>query len=659
MSSPQNTDAAARQCNGDALQRFETIWQHVECGICIIDAETREILDINPVAARMFGDDKEKIIGKRCHKFICPAEMRSCPIMDKGHSVDRSERKFIKADGQAIPIIKSVAKIQYNGRLALLESFTDISNLKEAEAKLVLMSVKEQANQAKSDFLSRMSHEMRTPMNAIIGMTKIAESSEDIAKLKYCLASIETSSQHLLELINDVLDMSKIESGKLELEQAPFNLERMLMKICDLILPKAEEKNIKLGVDLGKDLGARYLGDELRLSQVITNFLSNAVKFTPAGGKITLAIAVVQKTTQHDKLCFTVADTGIGLAPEQAAKLFNVFEQADVSISRKYGGSGLGLAISKNIVEKMNGAINVESEPGKGSAFSFAVELERLPPENKTGSAGPPAGLKLLLVDNDAEDRLRFKDMLATFGIAADEAANRHIALAMLRAAQEQLRPYDLVFLALGQTGPDSLETARQISHAAGPGSVIPMTSFLQWHKLDADMKGLGISRFIAKPLFASDFLDITARALNRCSHAEGDCPPDAGMTDLSSLSLLLAEDLEINREIFSALLERTHVRIDMAENGRIALEKFQADPYRYDVIIMDVQMPEMDGLTATRAIRALGFAKAASIPIIAVTANAFREDVDNCLAAGMTDHLSKPLDEKALIEKLRPYCAR
>ena len=644
--------------DNDALERFETIWEHVECGICIIDAETREILDINPVAARMFGDNKEKIIGKRCHKFICPAEMCSCPIMDKGQSVDRSERKFIRADGQAIPIIKSVAKIQYNGRLALLESFTDISNLKEAEAKLVLMNVKEQANQAKSDFLSRMSHEMRTPMNAIIGMTKIAENSEDPAKLKYCLSSIGTSSQHLLELINDVLDMSKIESGKLELESAPFNLESMLIKICDLILPKIEEKGIKFRVIMDEGMAPRYVGDELRLSQVITNFLSNSVKFTPAHGEITLTAEENHKTDTHGKLRLTVTDTGIGLEPEQIAKLFNVFEQTDVSISRKYGGSGLGLAISKNIVEKMNGTITVKSEPGQGSAFSFAVQLERLPPDPPADSSGLPADLKILFVDSDPDDCRQFKTLAECLGITADEAADRRTALARLKVARQLNWPYDLIFLAIDQADPESLETVRQISAQAEAGSLVPITSFLQWHKIDAEMRALGIARFISKPLFTSEIMASILRALTNEPVSPGDLPR-AEAADLSRLTLLLAEDLELNREIFCSLLENTGVRIDTAENGRIALEKFIADPDRYDAIIMDVQMPEMSGLEATRAIRSLSLPQAAAIPIIAVTANAFKEDVAGCLAAGMNDHVAKPLDERELIDKLLLYCGK
>ena len=638
----------------DVFQRFEVIWEHVECGICIIDAYTREILDINPVAVRMFGDGKDKIVGKRCHHFICPADECSCPIMDKGQSVDRSERKFVRHDGKTIPIVKSVAKIQYNGRLALLESFTDISKVKEAEAQLVLMSVKEQASQAKSDFLSRMSHEMRTPMNAIIGMTQIAEHTDDPTKLKHCLNVIGTSSQHLLALINDVLDMSKIEAGKLEIACAPLDMERLLLKICNLIINRIEEKGIKFSVIMDRAMGTRYNGDDLRLSQIIANLMSNAVKFTPANGKITLALAEIKRTDTHSTLLITVADTGIGMTPEQIPKLFNTFEQTDANISRKFGGTGLGLAIAKNIAEKMNGDISVESELGKGSTFRFEVELERLPAE-ENALTEVPKDIKLLVVEDDTEVREQFTAMARQFGMAADWAEDGRAALGMIKQAQETARPYDLIFFALTPSDDDSLRTLRQMSAFSPSGSIIPMTSFLHWSKLDDKMRGLGITRFISKPLFSCVLLDAIRKTFSSGQDTSAASREDTRV-DFSDMTLLLAEDVDINREIFLTLMEKTQARIETAENGIIAVEKFQADPDKYDLIIMDVQMPEMDGLAATRAIRALSFDRARTIPIIAMTANAFKKDIEECLASGMNDHLAKPIDEKMIISKLRQY---
>jgi PAS domain S-box-containing protein len=512
----------------DALLRFETIWNWVECGIVIINAKTKEIIDINPVAVRMFGRERPAIIGNCCHEVFCPADKKSCPILDFDQEVDRSEREFLNAKGEMLPIIKSVIRITYNGQPALLECFTDISNLKKAEEQVRIMSIAEKANQAKSDFLSRMSHEMRTPMNAIIGMTKIAEKTDDVSRLKYCLSTINTSSVHLLGIINDVLDMSKIEAGKFELEMLPMNIEKMIMKVSNIIIDNIEKKNQKLNVNMAKDLEMDYIADDLRLSQVVTNLLSNAVKFTPENGEITLNVEKAGSKDNFNILRFSVIDTGIGMTEEQIARLFNAFEQADGSISRKFGGTGLGLAISKSIVEKMGGRIWVESEIGAGSSFIFEVTLERAPVQEGAVQESP--------------------------GIISDKAAEA---------------------------------------------------------------------------------------------------------PDLSGVKIILAEDVEINREIFTALLEETHITIDIAENGAIAVSKFRENPDKYDLIIMDVQMPEMDGYEATRIIRAMDTPKAKNIPIIAMTANAFREDVDRCLEAGMNDHLAKPIDEKSVLEKITRYSGR
>ena len=382
------------------------------------------------------------------------------------------------------------------------------------------------AAEAKSNFLSRMSHEMRTPMNAIIGMTKIADDTEDVFRLKSCLETIGTSSAQLLGIINDVLDMSKIEAGKLELENAPVNIERTLTDVCNIVKDNMEKKNQILEVVLDEGLAQAYIADSLRLSQVITNLLSNAVKFTPERGKITLSVEKAGHAGNADTLRFSVADTGIGITEEQAGRLFNAFEQADGSVSRKYGGTGLGLAISKNIVEKMGGRIWVESEPGAGSTFIFEVK----------------------------------------FDLAPCPDGNDEKAFAPGKAGRTEETP------------------------------------------------------------------------------------------DLSGIRLLLAEDVEINREIFMTLLGATHVFIDTAENGQIALSKYCENPNKYDLIVMDIQMPEMDGYQATRAIRASGMQNAKTIPIIAMTANVFKEDVDRCLECGMTDHLPKPIDEKHVIEKIIQY---
>ena len=410
-----------------------------------------------------------------------------------------------------------------NSILVIAVNITDLMREKEnAQA----------AARAKSSFLSRMSHEMRTPMNAIIGMAKIAEGKNDVPRLKQCLSSISVSSTHLLSIINDVLDMSKIDTGKFDLDYAPVNIEKLIIKVCNIAKIKMDAKQQQFQMALSKNLNKNYIADDLRLSQLLTNLLYNAVKFTPENGKIALA---VEEISQIEKICalrFSVSDTGIGMTGEQLARLFNAFEQADGGVSRKYGGTGLGLAISKSIIEKMGGRIWAESEYGNGSTFIFEIELE--------------------LTSN-------------------------------------------------GEADPEGMPPKN-----------------------------------------------------NERSAEEGDSCPD-----LSGVNIILAEDVEINREIFIALLEKTNISIDTAENGMMAVTKFRENPGKYDLIVMDLQMPEVDGFNATRMIRALDIPQAKTIPIIAMTANAFKEDVDNCLEAGMNDHLSKPIDEKLVIEKIAHYAKR
>jgi signal transduction histidine kinase/CheY-like chemotaxis protein len=385
----------------------------------------------------------------------------------------------------------------------------------------------EAADAAKGAFLSHMSHEMRTPMNAIIGMTAIAKMSSDVEKKDHCIKKIEEASSHLLGVINDILDMSKIEANKLELSPSSFDLEKMLRRVVDIVSFQAEEKRQNLTARIDGDGPLFFLGDEQRLAQVITNLLGNAVKFTPEGGSITLGARL---TDERDGVCtlqISVTDTGIGISKEQQSRLFTSFGQAEISTSSKFGGTGLGLAISKSIIEMMDGRIWIESEPGKGSSFIFTVKVKR-----------------------DADDR---GDMRT----------------------------------------PAALAEARRSLWEAG-------------------------------------------------------C--------FTGYCALLAEDVEINREIVQTLLEPTGLSIVCAENGEEAVRLYSEAPDRYDIVFMDVQMPKIDGYEATRLIRALSVPEAAEVPIVAMTANVFREDIEKCLDAGMNDHVGKPLDLEEVMDRLRRY---
>ena len=512
-------------------------------------------------------------------------------------------------------------------------------------------------SRAKSEFLSSMSHEMRTPMNAIIGMTQIAAKTGEVEKLKYCLSSIENSSKHLLGLINDILDMAKIESGKLELVNSPMNIEKMLERVCNLIIEKIEIKNIKFNVTFDTHMRMAYNGDDMRLAQVVTNLLSNAVKFTPENGRIDLAACEVQKEDGYSVIRFSVRDTGIGMTDEQTGRMFNAFEQADSSTTRKYGGTGLGLAISKRIIDMMGGKIWVKSQPGKGSDFSFEVRLEHYQQGMPEISGNNAAGdVSVLIVDANGEESDYFREITGSIGINADAAGNGEEALTLINRRNA---PYDIVFIDCGSPEIDGVEIAKSVNKIIDKDTaVIIITSFLRWSSIDSEVRDVGVYGFISRPLFPSAVVNMINGVTGS---AEGNytvmAPAEAEIPDLSHVSLLLAEDVELNREIFISLLEETKVHIDVAENGRIAVEKFAENPGRYDLIIMDIQMPEMDGLEATRTIRSLENNRAKTIPIVAMTANAFREDIEKCIKSGMNDHLTKLIEMGAVIKMIMFYC--
>jgi signal transduction histidine kinase/DNA-binding response OmpR family regulator len=518
-----------------------------------------------------------------------------------------------------------------------------------------LIKAREEAlagTRAKSEFLSNMSHEIRTPMNAIIGMTAIGLGAADVTRKDYAFEKIEDASTHLLGIINDVLDMSKIEANKLELSPASFNFEKMLRKVVDVVNFRIEAKQQNFNVILGRGIPDTIIGDDQRLAQVLTNLLSNAVKFTPENGSIRLSASLESEDGKTCIVKFSVADTGIGISEEQQARLFTSFQQAENSTARKFGGTGLGLAISKRIVEMMGGSIWIESEPGQGATFLFTVRLRR----GEESDAGPPIGvdwksLKMLAVDDDAETLCFFSEIVSRTGGVCDTAANGAAALA-LSARQG---PYDLYFLDWRMPDMNGIELARELRKRCEGRPVIVLMTAADRSAAEEEAVAAGVDHFLAKPLFPSSLVDCVNECIGAgkgftvARHAEAS-------DDFSGRRMLLAEDVDINREIVCALLEPACLEIVCAENGAEALRMFREAPEDYDLIFMDVQMPEMDGLEATRAIRALDVPQARSVPIIAMTANVFREDIEACLACGMNDHVGKPLNLEEVLAKLRLY---
>ncbi len=519
----------------------------------------------------------------------------------------------------------------------------------------------EAASHAKSDFLSRMSHEIRTPMNAIIGMTTIGKNARDPERMQYCLTKIDDASKHLLGIINDILDMSKIEANKLELIEEPFNLERTLETICDVINVKAEEKKLNLFVNIDPGVPTEVVGDELRLSQVITNLLSNAVKFTPDHGSIHLNIRRVSGTELQSELYVEVIDTGIGIAADQIARLFTSFEQAEGSIARRFGGTGLGLVISKRIVELMGGAIGVRSNPGEGSCFHFTVLLKHnsAAVHRRRFERNDYRALRVLVIDDDQAVLDYFTRVFTDFGMRCDLAANGEDAIKKAQASFDNEAPYHIIFVDYFMEGLDGVETTRRIRQVLGGGVSVIMISMAAWSEIADRAREVGILKYLAKPLFQSAIFNVmndivtTGGLIADAPAARG---PGAVRPTYSRCRMLLVEDIEINREIALTLLEETKIQIDCAENGIEAVRLFEEAQGRYDVVLMDVQMPLMDGLAATRVIRGLDLPGAKATPIIAMTANAFKEDVEACKAAGMNDHISKPIDVADLYEKIGRY---
>ena len=518
----------------------------------------------------------------------------------------------------------------------------------------------EAANRAKSEFLSRMSHEIRTPMNGIIGMNTIARQNiGNDAKVDACLEKVAASSSHLLALINDVLDMSKVESGKMEIRHERFDFRAFLENLGNLYYTQSKSKGVYFETVLSGEVDESLVGDSLRLNQILTNLLSNALKFTPAGGTILLRVTRVDSEQEDEKrqddvrLRFEVSDTGCGIARDKLDTIFESFEQESSDVTQKYGGTGLGLAIVKRFSELMGGGIRVESTPGAGSTFT--VEL----PFGRTSEQREPVryeDIKALVVDDDRGTCEHVMLLLDKMHVQAEWVDNGYDAVSRIETARKQNDGFNVCFIDWKMPDIDGLETARRIRETAGDEISLILITANDTVDMEQEARKAGIKSIIFKPLFESSIADAL-------SNIQQNHPLSGGRGngtleyDFHDRHILLVEDNELNREIAVDLIGVTGAVIETAEDGVQAVEKLETSaPGHYDLILMDIQMPRMDGYEAARCIRGMDRSDALSVPIIAMTANAFAEDIDRSFEAGMNSHISKPIDVPQLYRVMHEW---
>ncbi|MEN9904111.1 MAG: hypothetical protein RLZZ555_676 [Pseudomonadota bacterium] len=649
----QAATAALREASAEQ----QAIFDAAITGLLLV--RNRIILRANRTLETMFGFGPGEMTGQSVRVFY-PDDASFADLVAKfnpqlqasGRFV--TEHELVRKDGSRFWARLSAQSIDpehpMDGYFGMVQDITVEHQSVEALRRAKEMA--EEAARTKADFLANMSHEIRTPMNAIIGMTHLVLRTPLSPQQLDQIRKIQSSSQHLLGIINDILDFSKIEADKMSLERVEFDLEQVLHNTLDLFVEKAVDKGLELVLELAPELPTQLVGDPLRLGQVLINLANNAVKFTEQG---TIRIRALLQSDQGEAvvLRFEVQDTGIGMTAEQQARLFQSFQQADNSTTRKYGGTGLGLAISKRLAELMGGEVGVDSAPGRGSTFWFSARLGR-------GSGQPQralfpielGGLRMLVVDDNDSARAAIAGMIATMGFAVEAVESGPLALAELERAEQAGQAYDVIFLDWKMPGMDGVSVARELARL--PLARRPLVLMVSAHdreQLLQAARGLEIGAVLEKPVTPSQLLDTIMRLLapaavsSQVRIESG----EAGSQALRGLRALLVEDNEINQEVGQALLEELGLAVDLAGDGEAALERLRQQ--RYDVVLMDMQMPVMDGLEATRRIRAMpGLGQ---LPIIAMTANAMAGDRERCLQAGMQDHVAKPIDPKDLETKL------
>jgi len=647
-------------------QQFQSLLESTPDPMVIVDTHGK-ITMANRQALSFFGYGQDELVGHSVELLIPPRFRGGHSALFNGYVNHNETRPMgsgrelyaLTRDGNEVAVEISLSPIQTDDGVLIASALRDITKRKLAEELLrEAMQQAEEATRMKSDFLANMSHEIRTPMNAIIGLSHLVMKSDMTPRQRDYLKKIQDSSQHLLGIINDILDFSKIEAGKLSMEHIEFDLENVLGNVSGLIHDKANDKGLELIFDVAPDVPNTLIGDPLRIGQVLINFGSNAIKFTEQG-EINIVVRKIEDTGQEVLLKFSVKDTGIGLNQEQMDKLFQSFQQADTSTTRKYGGTGLGLAICKSLAEMMDGEVGVNSRLDKGSEFWFTARLGKTKQRRILAPHPDLRGKRVLVVDDNEHARAVLVDLLTSLTFRVGEAYSGRNAIEVVKQAASEGEPYDAVFIDWQMPNMDGIEAARAIRGLGllhSPKEIL-VTAYGREEVLRSASLA-EIDEVLIKPVNPSTLFDCVVRAFadevesKNTYNRSHDAAEIVSVDDIIGARILVVEDNEINQQIARELLEDAGFVVDVADNGQIALEQVQRQDY--DIVLMDMQMPVMDGLTATIEMRKIH--RLADLPIVAMTANAMQQDREHCLAAGMDDHLAKPIEPNDLWTALRKW---